>query len=296
MRTIALLLYSSALLFGQPAPGQPAQAEVKPDTVVAVSDGKKITAAEVTNLIEGLPPQIKQNYSRDPRGFLNQWFLLKRLVEQAEKAGLPEKSPYKEGLAVQRMQSLAQAQIEETSRTIQASVEDQKKYYESKKDNYTQAEVKIIYIAFANDPGATGVGGKKLPTEAEAKAKADGFVKELRAGADFIKYVKEHSEDPVSVGKNGDFGPVSRGDQLPEPVKSAIFALKPAQISDPVKQPNGFYIFRLEKMVAKPFEEVQATLQNEVRQQKLREWIESNQKAIEIKVENQAFFDAAKTQ
>jgi peptidyl-prolyl cis-trans isomerase C len=258
--------------------------------VVAVSDGRKLTVEEIQKIIDGLPVQLRQNFYRDPKQFLNQWFLLQKLSALAEKAGLANESPYKEGLAVQRMQLMAQAQIEESTKHLNLTVDDQKKYYEARKDNYSQAQLKIIYVSFATDPKATGLGGKKLPSETEAKAKAEDLVKQLRGGADFIKMVKEHSEDTVSVGKDGDFGPVGRNDQLPEPVKAAIFALKKGEISDPVKQPNGFYIFRMEGMIAKPFEEVQGAITAELRNVKLKEWLESTQKAVEVKVENPGYF------
>ena len=46
-------------------------------------------------------------------------------------------------------------------------------------------------------------------------------------------------------------------DNLPDAIRTAIFALKAGEVSAPVKQPNGFYLFRAEEVSAQPLAEVQ---------------------------------------
>src|SRR5260370_16493808 len=75
----------------QPAPAEPA-ARVAPDSVVVEGAGKKYTAAEIDKLIEGLPPQFQAAVKARPEA-LSQVFLIGRLVEDAQKAGPPKKSP-----------------------------------------------------------------------------------------------------------------------------------------------------------------------------------------------------------
>lgn len=188
---------------------------------------------------------------------------------------------------------LWQAQLEEQGRKMVVSEDDVKKLYEQKKDDYTQAKLRLIYIPFVTTPPA-GTEAKKPLTEPEALAKADSVVKQAKGGTDFLQLVKEHSEDPISKEKGGEFGPVKRGDKLPDPIKQAVFQLKPGQISDPVRQPNGYYIFRLEALVPQSFDELKDSLSLELKNQRMREWMETNMKEVELKVEKPEFFAPAK--
>ncbi len=265
---------------------------VSPETVVATVDGKPVTAAELQGLYRTVGPQVQQNAARDPAAFLRQYAMLKRLSDYAEKQKLDQQSPYREALAAGRMQILYQAAIQHTYENIPVSPEDQKKFYEDHRDRWVQARVKVIYIPFSENPAAAA-GDKKPMSEKEARAKAENIVKQLRAGADFVKMVREHSEDPTSASKDGDFPPISKADQIPDAIKQAVFALKKGQISDPVRAPNGFYIFRAEEITSKPYDAVKDEIFNEIKLARLREFLDSVQKGVEIKIENEAFFRQA---
>jgi hypothetical protein len=288
MKVLSLFAFA-ALVYGQAPPPAP---ELKPDTVVFESDGKKYTVSDVNAIVNNLPMQMRQNYTRDPKGFLQQWFMLKKVSAMAEAAKLQDKSPYKEGIEIARMTVLWQAQLEETSRGMKIAEEDLRKYYEEKKDGYQQAKLKLIYIPFVNQPSSGGE--KKSLTEAEALAKAEKLVAEARKGADFVKLVRENSEDPISKERDGDFGPIKKGDSLPDAIKQAVFALKAGEISDPVRQPNGYYIFRMVEFAPQAFDDIRVTLENELRTNKVREWMDANAKSVELKVERPEFFGAVK--
>ncbi len=80
------------------------------------------------------------------------------------------------------------------------------KYYDSNKQKYTQVRVKAIYIAFNDDAAASSASkGKKPLSEAEAKAKAVKLLAAIKGGADFVKLVKENSDDETSREKDGEF-------------------------------------------------------------------------------------------
>lgn len=108
MRFATLLLLSVPVWAQTPpvAPPKPAAAAApafENDTVVATSEGQKLTAGDINKILDGIPVQMRQNYQRDPKSFLSQWFLLKRLVAMAEAAKLQDQTPYREGIAVARM-------------------------------------------------------------------------------------------------------------------------------------------------------------------------------------------------
>lgn len=288
MHFLVSIAFSTALVFAQNAP-----APITDSTVVGISDGKKITVGEITKVVESLPPQMRPNYMRDPKGFLSQYFLLVRLSEEGLKAKLHEESPFKEAIQMARMNILAQAVIENMTKQSVISGDDQKKYYEGHKDSFTQAKLKMIYVAFSA-AAAPAADGKKILTEKEALAKIEGVVKQAREGADFAKLVGQYSEDPISKEQGGDYGPIKRDDKLPDAIKQAIFALRPGDVSDPVRQPNGYYVFRMMELVAQPYEDVKDGIYNEMKNAKVRQWIEATSKAVEIKVERQDYFDQLK--
>ncbi len=296
-RILPIVLIPAALWSQAPTgtSSAPSQSEaLKPETVVATVDGKPVTAAELQGLFRTVGPHVQQNAAKDPQAFLRQYAMLKRLSALAEKNQLDQKSPYKEALAAGRMQILYQAAIQHTYENIAVQAEEQKKYYEANRDRWAQARVKVIYIPFSENPPANLQPGAKKPlTEAEAKAKAEGLVAQLRAGADFVKLVKEHSEDPTSVAKDGDFPVISKSDQIPDNIKTAVFALKKGEISEPIRAPNGFYIFRAEEVLVKPYDQVKDEIFNELKLARLREFLDSIQKSVEVKVENPHFFAQA---
>ena len=92
------------------------------------------------------------------------------------------------------------------------------KYYDSNKQKYTQVRVKAIYIAFNDDAaGSSASKGKKPLNEAEAKAKADKLLAAIKGGADFVKLVKENSDDETSREKDGDLPPCAAATTSPTP-------------------------------------------------------------------------------
>jgi peptidyl-prolyl cis-trans isomerase C len=265
-----------------PAAGQPPP----PETVIATIDGKKLTYGELEHFMQGLPPQTRQAAMRNRKQFVQQFALMQRLSELAEKSKLEEKSPYKEALVFNRMNILMQAQINETYNSFPVPPEEEKKFYEENKSKYEQVTLKVIYIPFTAHAAGAAAEGQKHLTEEEAKAKAEQLVKEIRGGADFVKLVKENSEDATSKAKDGDFGTLSRADNLPESIRSVVFNLKAGEVSEPARQPNGFYVFRAEAVSAKPYTEVREQIFNELKNAKLKAWMDSTTKSLDIKFED----------
>ena len=115
--------------------------------------------------------------------------------------------------------------------------------------------MKVLFVSFrANPAPQTDPKAKKILSEAEAKAKIEKLLGQIRAGADFVKLVKENSDDADSIARDGDFGPPIRrsDDSLPADIKNAIFALKPGKVTDALRVPSGFYLFRLEEFHRSP--------------------------------------------
>jgi peptidyl-prolyl cis-trans isomerase C len=282
----------------------PAAQPVKPDTVVARLNGKPVTAAELSQILQANPPEVQKNLLKDPNEFLLQMGLIQELAAGAEKEQLDQKTPTKEALdqlqlqfIAARKQILAQAQITSVVDSIPVTSDDQKKFYEANHDKYTQAKVKMLFVSFQSSPSPqTDPKAKKALTEAEAKAKIEKLLVDLRAGhADFVKLVKENSDDAESVARDGDFGqPIAASDKaIPAEISKAIFALKPGQISDPLRQKTGYYLFRLDELGTQPFEQVRDDIFMEIRTARFNDWHEKLKKSVTVKIENEDFFKAA---
>ncbi len=102
--------------------------------------------------------------------------------------------------------------------------------------------------------------------EAAVKGLADEVLKKAKAGTDFAALAKQFSEDEGSAPNGGDLDYFGRGRMVPE-FDTAVFAMEPGQISDPVKTSFGFHIIKLvDKKVGttRSLEEVRPQLQDQL--------------------------------
>ncbi len=304
MKILAIPFLLSALLYGQaqqpvkvtpgnPAVQAPAQATppppLAPDTVVAEVNGKKYTAGDLDKLITMLPPQY-QAAARSRPDLLGQVFLMQKLADDAVKAGLDQKDPFKDQLEMTRIQVLSTAELSDVNNSMQITEAEQEKYYKDNPDKFKEVKVRVIYIAFNPTPGKAAAGGKKLLTEAEAEAKIEDLEKQIKGGADFGKLAHENSDDAASAAKDGDFGVIKTSSSYPQPIKNAVFALKKGETSAPLKEPNGFYLIRAEEINQQPFSESILPIVQAVKQVKFQAWLKGLQAQYSVKIENPAYF------
>jgi len=271
-----------------PAPALIPIGQLPADLVMATVDGKKVTAGELQAVLRALPQQVQQQAQADRRRFVEQYGVLRKLSEEAVKEGLDKQSPFREAIEYGTMQVLYQAEINKKISDYKIPMDEVTKQYEANKDHYAQVKVKAIYLPFSNAPvSQKDAKGQQVPSETEAKAKAEQLVKEARGGADFVKLVKENSRDAASAAKDGDFGYLRKASQIPADLKTVLFAAKAGDITDPVRQANGFYIFRIEESGIQPLEEVQGSITDELKQKRFSEWLTALQKSIDIKMEHE---------
>lgn len=303
MRICFLLATLAAMLPAQ-APTPPGG--ISPDTVVATIDGKDVTAGELRKLLEILPPQQLQQLQQNPIGGLTNVWVIRYLAGEAEKLKLDEKSPVKEQLEFMRQQILTQAFVINQGNSIPVSADEIEAFYSRNQLRYEQAKVKVIKIAFKPAIASTGTSPDDVKRaaeeafniahaatdrpEADAKTIATNLVKKLRAGADFARLVADFSEDVDSKSSGGDFGIVKPTSPYPDAMKKAIFALKPGEVSDPIPQPNAFYIFRVEEKSAQPLAEVNSTIIQEVRNAKIGEFVNEVTKRFTPTITKPEFF------
>jgi peptidyl-prolyl cis-trans isomerase C len=76
----------------------------------------------------------------------------------------------------------------------------------------------------------------------EKQSQALKVAEELKAGASFSDLAKKYSTCP-SGKRGGDLGQFGRGQMVKE-FEQAAFALKPGQVSEPVKTQFGYHIIK----------------------------------------------------
>jgi peptidyl-prolyl cis-trans isomerase SurA len=114
----------------------------------------------------------------------------------------------------------------------------------------TQYHVAQIVVTPRPDPTVHNRKNDKAANEAEAERKAVMLAQKLNAGADFNELAMDYSEDP-SASTGGDIGfvPESALNQSDPALKSAVLAMKPGQVTQPVPLRGGGY--RILKLIAK---------------------------------------------
>jgi len=300
--SLLVLAFATAAILsaqGPPLPGQvpltaqaapaPAAAPVPPDTVVVIADKKPYTAKQMDEILRPLPAQAKAAIVQNPEAGLTQLFMLYGLAEEGKKRKLDEVSPYKEGIESRHRQYLATIVVQDEDTHIRTTQAEQEAYYEAHKDQYQSVKISAIYLGFTPNP-KPGPDGKLPRNEADTRVKAESLVKQLRDGGDFAKLAADNSDDKESAKKGGDYATIRKGDNYPPIIKDAIFRLKDNEISDPVKQGPGFYIFKVTARNTQPYTEVQETMFQKVKKEKFDNWLQGLQKALSPTIERPEYF------
>ena len=162
------------------------------------------------------------------------------------------KSDARQDMAVQKMIDA------EISPKIAVKPEQLTDFYTKNPDQFKQPErVRASHILIGVPRGADAAA------KAQARAKAEQVLKDVKAGKDFAALAKEHSQDPGSAANGGDLGFFQQG-QMVGPFNDAAFSLAPGAISDLVETEFGFHIIKVaEKQASRtvPLDEVKPQLE-----------------------------------
>lgn len=166
---------------------------------------------------------------------------------------------------------------------------DAKSMYDSNKERFShdaQVHARHILLNVEKDADDAKV--------AEVKERAEAIAKEAKKpGADFEALAKEKSEGPTA-SNGGDLGFFEKTRMVPE-FAEAAFAMKPGEISEPVKSDFGFHIIQLvdtKEAGSTSFDEAKEQIMAQLERQKfgesMNELLESLKKdaKIEKKEEN----------
>lgn len=131
----------------------------------------------------------------------------------------------------------------ETTNGITITDAAAKKFYDDNPSKFEQPEeVDVRHILISTMDPLT-----QRPVSPEQKKAKEKLANEIRdravKGEDFVKLVKQYSDDPGSKDKGGEYK-FPRNQMVPE-FEAAAFSLKVDQISEPVETQYGYHIIKL---------------------------------------------------
>jgi peptidyl-prolyl cis-trans isomerase C len=288
---IPILFGAATVLLGQtpPPPTPPPTPQVKlsvenpavkppdvpPDRVVITVGDVKITAAQFNAFIDTLQPQYRNNPGARKQLADNIGKML-TLAQESERRKLDQTPNFKAQQMFQNFNLLANALAVQIGKDAPIAEADVRQYYEAHKNEFETVHARHILIRFQGSTVPVKPGQKDLTTD-EALAKAQEVRKKIQDGGDFAAIAKTESDDAGSGANGGDLPPFQHGQMVPS-FEAAAYALKPGELSEPVKSQFGYHIILLISHDSKPFEEVRAGLETRMRP-------EQNQKAVNKVIE-----------
>ena len=173
--------------------------------------------------------------------------------------------------------------------------QDLQTYYDQHREEYRVPEqVKVSHILIKTPLPAPGAKEDEKGI-ADARAKAEDVLKQVKAGGDFAKLAEKYSDDPGTAKTGGDLGWIGRGRTVPE-FEKAAFSLAKGQTSDLVKSSYGFHIIHIEDKQAahvKTLAEVKSEIEEKVKQDKTARATEATANALLSQARTAGFDQAA---
>jgi peptidyl-prolyl cis-trans isomerase C len=289
MKALSLFLFACATL----AWGQFLRVSISPEiadnqVIARFPDGTAVTMGEFRGYVAANPPETQQQIAMDPAVFVKQFAMARELANMAKEKKLDQESPIKDMLYYNTVTFLGQMMLQNAYQNLEVTPEEIVKEYEaSKTEKYRQVKVDAIYIAFG-DPSTAPVDGKKVLTEEQAKDKAAKLLAQIRAGADFAKLARENSDDETSRDKGGYLDTLNPGDNIPEGFQ-VVFKMNQGETSEPIKQPNGYYLLRAEVVDFRPLKDVRDKVFNDLKGRHLTEFMNKVNAAAKVDFPNPAF-------
>jgi peptidyl-prolyl cis-trans isomerase SurA len=162
---------------------------------------------------------------------------------------------------------VSRVQQNEVMNRISVTEDEAKAFYEAHKGEFTTPAsmmVREILVAVPKADGAANVAQDEA-----AKAKAEGLLARLKAGADFEKIVAEASE-AASKPSGGLIGPISK-DDLDQSLRAIFAPLKAGDLTPVLRTASGYQIFKVDSLTEVkilPFDQAREQIGNRVAETK----------------------------
>src|SRR3984957_1035062 len=205
------------------------------------------------------------------------------------------KASYNNSIPEKRQIKCAIVDSSKIGSAITVADQDLQTYYDQHREEYRVPEqVKVSHILIKTPLPAPGAKEDEKGI-ADARAKAEDVLKQVKAGGDFAKLAEKYSDDPGTAKAGGDLGWIGRGRTVPE-FEKAAFSLAKGQTRDLVKSSYGFHIIRIEDKQAahvKTLAEVKSEIEEKVKQDKTARATEAAANALLSQARTAGFDQAA---
>jgi peptidyl-prolyl cis-trans isomerase C len=260
---------------------------VPADRVVITVGDLKITAGQFDQIVLGLAPQ----YQAAVRGagrkqFAEQLARVLLLAQEGKRRKLDESPSYQTQTLFQNANVLAGMTYDQLGKDAKLEEADVRKYYDEHKRDFDQVRARHILIRMQGSPLPVKPGQKDL-TEAEALAKAQELRKRVVEGhEEFEAVARVESDDNGSGANGGDLGFFHHGQMVPA-FEEAAFAMKPGEISQPVKSQFGYHVIKLESV--KAYDELRPDVERKLRPEIAQKALTDMEKKAGVKLDPEYF-------
>ena len=270
----ALCSWPEFAVRGQQAPPPNAVSSAPGQRVVLTIGDEKITAADIDDFIQALPPRYQAFYGGPGKRLLPQYIIaMKALSDEAVKLKLADQPEVARALETARESVLSDAARKHLFQAIVVSDRELRELYEKDKTLSEEVRLRRILIQTADAPMKSSSPGHPASSVPAARKKLEDIRQQILAGADFAAMAKQYSEDNASAPSGGDIGVLQRDKVVPSIVNAAN-TLQPGQVSNILETPFGLEIIQVEAKRTKPFEEVRPALETQLRQSKASEIVQ----------------------
>lgn len=156
--------------------------------------------------------------------------------------------------------------MDSIKKTLNVNADELRKYYDENAARYTAAEERRARHILIQAPADAPAEQRQ-----KAKARAEALLAEARKNPEgFAELARKNSDDADSAKIGGDLDYFVRDGLAAKPLSDAAFALKPGEVANVVESEFGYHVLKLEATRGgekKPFEEVRAAVEDEVRKQ-----------------------------
>lgn len=265
-----------------PAPAQPAAEKADGNDVAVTVNGVTITEAQVNNVMEPqlakmkaqMPEQFIGSYKKQMKQQTLDRMVVEKLLDEKVKAKNITVTSEEAEKELGKMAARQQMSIDDLKALIEANGEtfeqvkakiqrglgyqklieeqfadktnvtdaDAQKYYSENTSKFQIPEqVRASHILIPVNTSDPNVDPNTV--KAQAKAKAEGLLKQVKGGADFAELARANSSCPSSA-KGGDLDFFGKG-QMVGPFEDAAFGMKVGETSNVVETQFGYHIIKV---------------------------------------------------
>ena len=238
-----------------------------------------------------LPEQYRnQIRTSGRRQFADNVVRLKTMALEAKRRKLEDTPAFKDQLAFQTEQILAQQLYQNLQQTTKVDEAAARAYYDEHKSEYMQVKARHILIRGKGSAVPLKKDAKEL-TDEEALAKAKEVRKKIVDGGDFAAIAKAESDDAGSGANGGDLGTFGHGRMVPA-FEQTAFTIPVGEISEPVKSQFGYHIIKVESRQEKTFQEVRPEIERKLEADVVKKTMDDLKAATPVEM-NEAYFGPA---